>query len=230
MLRIWDVFLHEGFKIPFRVALGMFMMHQTELLKCDNPGDLCVWNQTRMKRCHVVPPATLAPARIAVPISNAVTAGLSIWLVWLAELLVWYCGSFTHWMLSSRGLSWSLLVEPFSSLESDHRCSVQAERCDAYLCVWAHACSHPAARVSARGCGWGFNCRYNTVREIPATLHDVDSLFNFAFKKLDSQMYGKAGSGSGCVGRFCSTFAPADAVPQNKSSERVLPPSTVQLG
>lgn len=40
MLRIWDAFLHEGSKIPFRVALGIFLMHQSQILKADNRQDI----------------------------------------------------------------------------------------------------------------------------------------------------------------------------------------------
>ena len=40
MLRIWDVFLHEGSKIPFRAALGVFLMHQAQILKADNRQDI----------------------------------------------------------------------------------------------------------------------------------------------------------------------------------------------
>lgn len=39
-LRIWDAFLHEGSKIPFRAALGIFLMHQSQIIKADSRQDI----------------------------------------------------------------------------------------------------------------------------------------------------------------------------------------------
>ncbi len=33
LLRIWDCFLYEGAKIPFRIALAMLQLNQAQILK-----------------------------------------------------------------------------------------------------------------------------------------------------------------------------------------------------
>eukprot|EP00050_Salpingoeca_kvevrii_P002203 m.188605 g.188605 ORF g.188605 m.188605 type:complete len:286 (-) comp10558_c0_seq3:1648-2505(-) len=50
VFRIWDAFLYEGAKVPFRFALGLFKMHEAEILKRNDRVELFSYLRAMARR------------------------------------------------------------------------------------------------------------------------------------------------------------------------------------
>mmetsp|Transcript_7312 Transcript_7312/g.20625 ORF Transcript_7312/g.20625 Transcript_7312/m.20625 type:complete len:373 (-) Transcript_7312:70-1188(-) len=50
--RVWDAMFFEGPKVLYRVALSLFQMARTDLLKTDNPGDFAITIRTLAQNCY----------------------------------------------------------------------------------------------------------------------------------------------------------------------------------
>lgn len=66
--RVWDSLLEEGSKILYRVALALLKLHEPELLRQDNPGDLINCLRHCTQRCH--DRDKLMKVSVPLPLSN----------------------------------------------------------------------------------------------------------------------------------------------------------------